>query len=61
MKKLSDLKTGARIRGLAPFGIRWFATKTKTGFKPDGNCPTCEFLPCEYWDATEWKNLTPEN
>jgi len=41
-----DIPAGSTILGLAPIGIRWMATMTKNGIKPEGNCPRSEFVPC---------------
>lgn len=51
--KLEDLPHGARVMGLAPIGVRWWATwdKHRQRMKPDGNCPAGEFA------ALEWNGL----
>lgn len=43
--KLEDLPDNARIRGMAPMGVVWWATwnKGRQQWKPDGNCPPSEF------------------
>jgi len=41
-----EIPVGSTILGLAPIGIRWMATMTKNGIKPEGNCPRSEFVPC---------------
>lgn len=48
--KLEDLPHGARIKGMAPIGVTWWATwnKHKQRWKPDGNCPAGEFAALEY-------------
>lgn len=48
--KLKDLPDRARVKGLGPIGITWWATWNKSlqRFKPDENCPIGEFAPLEY-------------
>lgn len=43
---VADIPVGSRVDGLAPIGVRWSATRTAKGFRPDDNCPASEFLPC---------------
>lgn len=41
-----DIPVGASVLGMAPIGVRWMATMTRKGPKPDRGCPRHEFVPC---------------
>jgi len=43
---ISEIPAGSTVWGMAPLGIRWTARMTKSGIRPDGNCPSGEFVPC---------------
>jgi len=55
---LADLETGTHVLGLAPIGIRWLGRITgKNRIKPEGNCPSCEFLPTNAYVKGKWLEI----
>ena len=58
---LRELRVGTNIMGMAPIGIRWRATivlkNGQKACKPEGDCPSSEFLPTHAFVDGCWKEL----
>jgi hypothetical protein len=50
-----NFRTGQRLRGLAPIGLRWEASiNCKGAIVPDGKLPSGEFAVTDYRDGNRW-------
>jgi hypothetical protein len=56
--RLTEVKAGTALLGLAPIGIRWRATMGRDGkIKPEGDCPRGEFLPTHAYVQGVWQEI----